>query len=89
MAVRELIPGHDDKLQRATKAIILAESGRLYLPESAAWLADAKAELVRFTGDPKQDAHDDIVDTLSEACKIVTARSVSPGAVPGVIGGTR
>ena len=35
MAVKELSPLRGDKLIRATKAIILAETGRLWLPESA------------------------------------------------------
>lgn len=67
MVVKPLDPLGLDKLVRATPAMNLAASGRLYFPESAAWLDDAQGELLRFTGDPKQDAHDDIVDTLSYA----------------------
>lgn len=74
MAVREMQPGGQDKLVRATKAIVLAESGRLYLPIASVWLADVEGELVRFTGDPKQDAHDDVVDTLAYAAIQLTGR---------------
>ena len=73
MAVKELSPLRGDKLIRATKAIILAETGRLWLPESATWREEAEAELVRFTGDEKLDAHDDIVDTVAYAADILTA----------------
>ena len=56
MVARELIPGAQDKLMRATPAIIMAEAGRLYLPRYAPWLADAEGELIRFTGDPHKDS---------------------------------
>ncbi len=69
MVVKPLDPMGDDKLVRATPAMVLAESGRLYLPQAAEWLDDAEGELLRFTGDPKQDAHDDIVDTYSYAAR--------------------
>src|SRR5439155_1467671 len=62
MAVRSLSPKGEDKLVRATPAMVLAGDGRLWLPRVAPWLEDAEAELLRFTGDPKRDAHDDIVD---------------------------
>lgn len=62
----------EDKLARATQAILLAESGRLWLPLSAPWLDECEAELVRFTGDPQQDSHDDVVDTLSDAAAVLT-----------------
>lgn len=65
--VVELHPEGRDKLVRATPAILLAEQGGLYLPESAPWRADFVAELQQFTGDAKQDAHDDQVDVLAYA----------------------
>ena len=36
-------------------------------------LEDVISELVRFTGDDKQDDHDDIVDTLSYAAEGIDA----------------
>lgn len=72
MAAREVMPGVQDKLVRATRAIVLAESGRLYLPTRADWLGDVESELTRFTGDEKRDSHDDIVDTLSYAADQLT-----------------
>lgn len=74
MAVREVLPGGQDKLVRATRAIVLAESGRVLVPESAPWLAESLAEVLRFTGDPRRDAHDDVVDTLSYAADQLAAK---------------
>lgn len=85
MAVRELQPGREDKLVRATAAIVLAESGRLLLPRGAPWLADAESELLRFTGDPGLDAHDDIVDTLAYAARQMKVKRAGPAPVPRII----
>lgn len=71
MVVRQLTPAGKDKLVRATPAMNLAADGRIWLPEAALWLEDAEAELYRFTGDDKVDAHDDIVDTLSYAAELL------------------
>jgi predicted phage terminase large subunit-like protein len=89
MAVKELHPAGLDKLVRATPAIILAESGRLFLPRSAVWLDAALAEVLAFTGDPRRDAADDIVDTLSYAAQIVTGKAdqANQGFAPQVHGG--
>ena len=94
MAVREVSPGGVDKLVRATRAIVLAESGRLYLPEQrfpypdSCPLEDAEAELLRFTGDEKQDAHDDVVDTVAYAAILATTKEDASRAFkPYVAGG--
>ena len=62
--------GKGDKLERSAPAQNLAEAGRLYLPVDDVTfpLEDVRAEVVGFTGDPKRDGHDDVVDTLSMAC---------------------
>jgi hypothetical protein len=39
----------------------------VYLPDSAPWKEQFIAECVQFTGDEKQDAHDDQVDCLAYA----------------------
>ncbi len=59
--------GHEDKgkLVRATSAIILAESGKLWLPRSAKWIKAFIDELVRFTG--RDDREDDQVDMTAYA----------------------
>lgn len=76
--VRELSPEGKDKLVRATPALNLAAAGKLFLPASSpAWLDEALGELLRFTGDPKQDAHDDVIDTLAYAALV--ARGYSDG----------
>lgn len=77
MVVNAVTPGGKDKLVNATAAIALASDGRLYLPEPAlgcVWVEPAVAELVRFTGDPKRDAHDDVVDTVSMAARRLTQK---------------
>jgi phage terminase large subunit-like protein len=42
------------KLVRATSAIILAQSGKLWLPRSAKWIKAFVDELVRFAGPPPE-----------------------------------
>jgi phage terminase large subunit-like protein len=71
--VRELSPKGNDKLVRATPGMALAGNGRLWLPKhDPNFPIDAVVgELVRFTGNEKLDAHDDIVDTLSYACEVL------------------
>jgi predicted phage terminase large subunit-like protein len=90
MAARELLPGQADKLMRATAAIVLAEAGRVYVPRGGAdapWLADALGELVRFTGDPGRDAHDDVVDTVAYAARMLrNLDDRGKGFAPKVIG---
>lgn len=77
-AVREVTPEGKDKLVRARPALNLAASGKLWLPAShPPWLDEALGELLRFTGDPKQDAHDDVVDALAYAALV--ARGFSDG----------
>lgn len=62
-----LTPGNQDKLARANAAILACERGHVLLPLHASWLDDFLYELVLFTGDPKKDAYDDVVDALSYA----------------------
>lgn len=60
-----------DKLQRAAHILNAFEAGRVWVPAPSADpsfpLEDVQSELLRFTGDPKKDSHDDIVDTASDA----------------------
>lgn len=66
-------PKGQDKLTHAQGAIILAESGLLWLPAPNEVrnfpLEEVVNEIVSFTGTP-QDEHDDALDTLSYACDI-------------------
>jgi predicted phage terminase large subunit-like protein len=91
MAVKEVSPDGKDKLTRATKSLVLAESGRLVLPQHAPWVDDALAELTRFTGDERVDAHDDIVDTVAYAGRLMTGQEDlrNTGFAPRVMGGNR
>lgn len=72
MIIRRLDPLGKDKLVRATSAMTLARSGRLWLPEKAHWLRDALNELLSFTGDERKDKHSDVVDTVSYAAEMLT-----------------
>lgn len=73
LVVRSVNPAGKKKLEHAIPAIVLAESGRILLPEDNPMfpLDDVLGELTRFTGDSKQDAHDDIVDTVSYMAEIL------------------
>lgn len=82
MVVRELTPLGNDKLVRASRAIILANHGRLYLPQSAHWLDEARSELLRFTGNAKKDGHDDVVDTVSYMAEILAEYEPENEAMP-------
>lgn len=87
LVVKELLPGKRDKLVRATPAINLAASGKLYVPVQSGWLNVALAELYRFTG-TKADAHDDIVDTLAWAVRVFQGKEDRTGTrPPRIIGG--
>lgn len=63
--IREVKHRQKKKLVRATKAIVRAENGYLFVPESAPWKEKFFDELEAFTGE--NDAHDDQVDALSYA----------------------
>lgn len=82
MAVQEVSPRGTDKLVRATKATTLAKAGRIWLPDWAPWLRDVEAELFRFTGNDKLDAHDDVIDTLSYAAAAIEEISGGEEARP-------
>lgn len=70
MVVREVSPRGLDKLVRATPAMVLSESGRLWLPaDRTHWLDEVITELLLFSG--SGETHDDIVDTCSYACALM------------------
>lgn len=64
MAVVPLNKGAVDKLVHATPAINLVATGRVWLPAPGEQpgfpLAEVESELTRFTGNDKEDDHDDI-----------------------------
>lgn len=74
MVVKELNPRGLDKLVRATPAMVMSESGRVWLPEKAHWLDDVVTELLLFTGDGK--THDDCC--LAPGSLVVTDRGDIP-----------
>lgn len=86
MIVRSLSPGGNDKLVRATPAITLAHDGRIFLPgdDPGFPVEDVLSELCRFTGNEKEDDHDDIVDCLSYACSLLPTLGTHTGAGSGM-----
>ena len=95
MATRRLNPLGEDKLIRATTALNYAAEGRIWMPARGARpgfpLDDVEGEILRYTGDQKKDATDDIVDTVAYAAKILSdggAIAASGAAsLPRVFGG--
>lgn len=69
MAIRAVSPQGRDKLNRAAGFIALAASGRVFVPERSHPqdfdTEEVLGEVVRFTGEDKRSAHDDVVDTCS------------------------
>ena len=79
-AVMPLSPEGKGKLVRATGAIIRAEAGQIFIPQRGKrfpWVEDFVAELVQFTGDEDQDAHDDQVDCLAYAVQALDRHGLS------------
>jgi len=94
MAVRGVTPAGKKKLELALSAIVLASTGRVFLPAHNPMfpLDDVLSEVTRFTGDDTKDANDDIVDTLSQmALQVgnlpVVGGGKGPGSVTPNIGG--
>lgn len=69
VAVREL-KAVVDKVTRASEAAVCCEQGRVYMPESAPWLADFETELLSFPN----GLHDDQVDAFAYGCREVTLK---------------
>jgi predicted phage terminase large subunit-like protein len=68
-----------DKLSRAQAVTPLVEAGKVFLPESAPWLADYMDELAAFpTGN-----YDDAVDSTTQALNYFRQPLASPFIFPG------
>ena len=65
-----------DKVTRANAVTPMIEAGRVFMPESAPWLADFVDELAGFPN----GAHDDQVDSLTQALNYLR-HSSSGGSV--------
>jgi len=93
MPARKLDPLGQDKLVRATPAINLAATGRVWLPNPGVRpgmpLDDIESEWYRFTGNEKVDANDDAVDMLSYAAIVALdyPSQQQRQTAPRVIGG--
>ena len=68
-----------DKLTRFAAVSAIIESGLVFLPEQAPWLADFESELFAFPG----GAHDDQVDALTQYLDWLR---MSGGGAPGIRG---
>lgn len=74
-----------DKFTRVSSVIEPISSGRVWLPESAPWAADLVSECEDFTDDDSH-AHDDIVDTLTDAIETMILGDVGPATTTFVAG---
>jgi predicted phage terminase large subunit-like protein len=76
-----------DKLVTATNALNMMEAGRVWLPKDAAGfpLDEVESQLIRFTGDKRKDAHDDVVDTLSQAANVLVGGGGQKATITGPI----
>jgi predicted phage terminase large subunit-like protein len=70
----------NDKLTRMQIAAAKFESGKVFFPRTAPWMAELEAELFSFP----QSRHDDQVDSISQALN-ETMSSYDPGAISDVI----
>jgi hypothetical protein len=92
MNILEYNPAGKDKLQRSIMAQNMAQAGRIWLPANDTLfpLEDVLSEVLRFTGNEKKDAHDDVVDSLSIAAQVVDTRTMCdtqhPQSVPTNVG---
>lgn len=88
LPIRKLSPAGKDKLVRAFPAIAWVDAGRVLVPQNdPAFPLDAVlGELGRFTGIEGQDAHDDIVDTLSYVCERLSQMGNKGGGKPAAAG---
>jgi phage terminase large subunit-like protein len=93
MIAKKLSPGGDDKLVRAIPAMVLAQTGRIWLPDQIEAsrigfpLNDIVSELCRFTGIKGKDDHDDIVDNFGYAANELSNGAAKPAGRPMVLGG--
>jgi len=94
MAVTRLLPLGTDKLVRATQATNYAQAGRIWFPPPGLRpgmpLDDVESELYRFTGDDKRDDHDDAVDMVSYAARLLSdgaCDTSGSASVPHILGG--
>jgi predicted phage terminase large subunit-like protein len=60
-----------DKLVRARPLQAMMQQGLLYWPEKEPWATQAIGEMLRFPG----GAHDDVVDAMAWAARIISSRS--------------
>lgn len=72
-----------NKYERAKPAMAQAEGRKIYVVEGD-WNEDFFNELENFSDDPKEYNHDDIVDTISGAVKVLTTASTGFTSTAGL-----
>lgn len=87
LPLRSISPRSQDKIVRATDLMVRMESGRVWVPQQAAWLSDWETELFTWTGHPHEAA--DQIDTGAYAAMIVSEffasdRPFTDNDLPGV-----
>ena len=79
LPVRELQPGHRDKLARASDATIRMKEGKIFVPSYAPWLQSTLNEVFGWTAHKHQVS--DRVDTLAYAALLLSEESYSESGV--------
>jgi len=75
-----------DKLARAMPAVTAWNRGEIRLPAGAEMNTPIESELLAFTGDPRVDEHDDIVDALAALHHALMKHRADPATVRRSIG---
>ena len=65
-----------DKVSRVMEMLPYQETGMVYLPKAAPWLADFESECAQFRRDGKS-THDDQVDPMCDAVAILLGKNTS------------
>ena len=93
LPVRELTPRkavpetryQPDKYQRSFDAQVRYESGQVWHPKHASWLADFESEMLHFSADLSH-AHDDQVDVVCYAAHEITQAAQADTPAPFAMG---
>lgn len=67
-----------DKLARAMPAAAAWNRGEIRLPKGAPLTTEIEAEVLAFTGNAREDEHDDIVDALAALHHVLVSVDLSP-----------
>ena len=78
---------HQRQAGNGDERLNMMEAGRVWLPKDSPGfpLDEVESQLIRFTGDKRKDAHDDVVDTLSQAANVMVGGGGQMATISGSI----